>query len=817
MKIKFKNFKCYDDGIYDFGDKGLSLISGPSGVGKSSILEGIHFALFGTGKKVTAYGKTSCVVELEFDGMKIVRTKRPNRVVVNDIYEDQVAQDIINKKFGETFSTTGYVAQNALNSFMLKNPIEKLDFLEKFAFRDIDIGKIKKRCKGLIDERKNSMIAITSQMDFAVKYLDKLENPDVMEFPIRCKRSQRENAIKNENIKLKNSKIRIKRTRKVIVNLKKEINDIHVLNATLQSKEDTLDEIILKRNTYQKKLDNINYCGDGKLDEYEYFLDYLVSQRELIGLEEQYNKDTITLNKMKITEKQELQNEILNLKNNIWKEYTKKDVNECIQQNTECINDIRRLESIQNNIRKYQHIVSDELNDKKNKLQKYQKELENKDKIYRKLVSQQELYKCPCCDVVLKLKDNILEQVGDMDDTSNLKDADETKKELDFLKYEVSHLQSEIPDYQNKLLRKNEMLLEIKNINDTLGKIYEEIPTLNDIEGELLYMKEYNDQQCQFEKRILKLEKKIENKIYSSSCKTFENNINILLEKIKNLQNKKTCQEINLNEDELRTVIHKEKNNRRNIEDTETLLDNIKNEINRYKNHISEAKETHIEKYKKIEDEHTLESRICSEEIKMSEYENKKNKCEETIVKIEKWKQYNKSIETYQEWELKVKNLKLQEKDIRNHYASATMLKDKILEAESIAMLNIIESINIHAQIYLDAFFLENPIIVKLLPFKKTKKNTKPQINVEIEYKGMECDLNMLSGGELSRVILAYTLALGEMFNTPLLMLDECTASLDQDLTTVVFNGIRKHFNGKLVLIIAHQIISGTFDKVVEL
>ena len=107
--------------------------------------------------------------------------------------------------------------------------------------------------------------------------------------------------------------------------------------------------------------------------------------------------------------------------------------------------------------------------------------------------------------------------------------------------------------------------------------------------------------------------------------------------------------------------------------------------------------------------------------------------------------------------------------------------------------------------------------MVELQPFKETKNNTKPQININIEYKGMEADLSMLSGGELSRVNLAYTIALAEMFNIPLLLLDECTASLDEDLTNTVFETIRESFNGKITLIIAHQIIKGQFDKVINL
>ena len=81
----------------------------------------------------------------------------------------------------------------------------------------------------------------------------------------------------------------------------------------------------------------------------------------------------------------------------------------------------------------------------------------------------------------------------------------------------------------------------------------------------------------------------------------------------------------------------------------------------------------------------------------------------------------------------------------------------------------------------------------------------------------MEADINMLSGGESSRIILAFSLALGEMFNTPIMLLDECTASLDQELTSVVIDGIRANFSGKLVILIAHQSITGMFDKVMNL
>ena len=96
----------------------------------------------------------------------------------------------------------------------------------------------------------------------------------------------------------------------------------------------------------------------------------------------------------------------------------------------------------------------------------------------------------------------------------------------------------------------------------------------------------------------------------------------------------------------------------------------------------------------------------------------------------------------------------------------------------------------------MDAFF-DDPIIVRLSSFKETKKASKPQINLEIQYKDMECDLRALSGGEASRVVLAFTLALAEMFNTPFILLDESTANLNQELTITVFDAIKENFKSQ--------------------
>ena len=106
MKIRLINFRCYEDSTFDFGDDGLVLISACSGAGKSSILMGIHFALYGVGFKLPMSGKKSCTVEFEYEDIQIVRKNGNDKVVLtvgDKEYDGKVAQEIINERFGDYF------------------------------------------------------------------------------------------------------------------------------------------------------------------------------------------------------------------------------------------------------------------------------------------------------------------------------------------------------------------------------------------------------------------------------------------------------------------------------------------------------------------------------------------------------------------------------------------------------------------------------------------------------------------------------------------------------------------------------------------
>lgn len=781
----------------------------------TSILLGIYFALFGTGSKLAMYGKSSCSVNLEFDGMTITRSKRPNRLVVNGIYEDDAGQSVIDKKFGDSFKTTGYISQNARDSFILMSPIEKLGFLEKFAFQDIHLSRIKKRCKDLINERNENLLKTTSQLEMATLMLEELSEPEKVEFPLKCSKKNRAKAMKNETIRNNNTATLIKRCKKKIASLQKELHSLQILNAQITSKQDSLDSVVEKLADMSLEESTIEYDGDEQLQEYQDQLSILISQRELTLLQERYDEDVLRLENMKENEKTDKDEKIKSIEDSIWQEYTKDDCHTTIKDCKQIIKDLEKLEDLKTDLDQYV-VDEDQLATYIEELAAAKDKIEEKKKLLDKLEIQQEIFQCPSCAVQLKFQDDDLKiyELDVTDDMDELEDIDIISGEIDKLKRNIRSLESSIHIKHNKLERHKEISESIKLITGQ----YEEIPDLSEIKKDLEYIRSYKSSQEELDRQLVGLKS---NDSYSSTISAFEKSLQKQTVKINGLKKENKKYDKNIDEEELRLNIITQKQNKEKLESFSQENRKLTREKITYEKDIKSCTEEHTKKYKKIRDESTIECKIQLNLSELSELEKKKQEHSANVENIEKYQEYNTALDTYNSWSTKITKLEKEEIECRKLYASATLFKEKILEAESIAMLNVISSINTHTQGYLEEFFPDNPISVKLVPFKETKSSKtvkrKPQINLEIEYKGMEADINMLSGGELSRVILSYALALGEMFNTPMMLLDECTASLDQEMTGVVIDGIRNHFPGKLVLIIAHQIITGGFDKVVKL
>ena len=88
------------------------------------------------------------------------------------------------------------------------------------------------------------------------------------------------------------------------------------------------------------------------------------------------------------------------------------------------------------------------------------------------------------------------------------------------------------------------------------------------------------------------------------------------------------------------------------------------------------------------------------------------------------------------------------------------------------------------------------------------------QIRTIIEHRGYIYDnIDELSGGERQRCELAFLLAVCDMMNSPILLLDECLNNLDSTMNTDVLTYLRDICSTRLILIVSHEAVKGVFDK----
>lgn len=790
MKIHLKNIKCYHDKFFDFGESGLSLLLGQSGKGKSSIIQGIYFALFGSGSKITSFGKTSCSVSLEFDGIKVFRSKNPGKLLVNDTVEGDAAQQLVNEKFGSTFDVTGYIPQNAVKSFVMMNPQDKLAFLERFAFTETDLSNIKTKCKNEISKKQTELTEASSKLELANEMADENEEPEFVKFPFKVKNDNYKKAIKNEKIRHKNSNTLIRKCKDELSHKKHKLSNYNDLNSKVLEKSTIMDSLIPTIKTTETELKEVE--SRVNLTTYETYtkeLDCIVKNRDYLTLKKSYDENRKTLDKMIEGETEKMKLKQIELESSLWSLYDEEESSGMITEYESTLNDLSRLNKLKKRLVNPDKTV-DEL----------QFEIESKTKIKNNMELRKNTYHCPSCSTGLRFVNGSLSIEDNLSECYEDLNVDE-----DEISLIISNLSKQV-----------HLLTEINKLVDS----YEELPEMSSIEEDYEYIKNYVFENKRNEEAINELSYKLKNKIYSETCLSYIERVNKQKVELDLFQEPENLDFTSCKtEGELRLIIDEQTKHISKIQYLQKTLKSLTDQVNDCKSYLESVfKENVVSSKEDLDNKIDQTLKELNEKIsELSDLQNKKEIHGLNLIQIEKWEHMMENMEKHRTLENKVIYLQKQEILKRDEYSALLSLKEHILEAESIAMVNIVDSINTHARVYLDDFFEDDPISVTLTAFKQTKKQTKAQISMDIEYKGMECDLQMLSGGEMSRIVLAYTLALAEMFNTPLLLLDECTASLDQETTNHVFDSINEHFNGKLTIIVAHQVVTGIFDKTISL
>lgn len=155
FRVTFHEFRCWENLVIEAPVGGITLIKGNSGVGKTTILQGITWCLYGNIRLVTPNhldkAKTKVTIECPYtlngmNGMLVVeRQKNPNRFLVShqgleNTYEDKVAQALINDIFGnyDIWLASCYIGQGCRNSFLTAPNTGKMDLLNSIAFHEED-------------------------------------------------------------------------------------------------------------------------------------------------------------------------------------------------------------------------------------------------------------------------------------------------------------------------------------------------------------------------------------------------------------------------------------------------------------------------------------------------------------------------------------------------------------------------------------------------------------------------------------------------------------------------------------------------------
>jgi DNA repair exonuclease SbcCD ATPase subunit len=130
--LRVKNFLGLPDREISL-QPGITLLKGPSGSGKSSLFRAILFVLYG--ERSRAIG--SAIVELEYEGWKIIRRKNPGRLQVysptNQYFEDAAGQAAIDRLFGSEgmYSVSGVIKQKRFNPLLDLSRADRVTKLEE--------------------------------------------------------------------------------------------------------------------------------------------------------------------------------------------------------------------------------------------------------------------------------------------------------------------------------------------------------------------------------------------------------------------------------------------------------------------------------------------------------------------------------------------------------------------------------------------------------------------------------------------------------------------------------------------------------------
>lgn len=825
MKLTLKNFKCYHYQSFEFDDDTLTLISGPSGQGKTTILQAIQFALYGSTsqKYLISHNKTTCEVVLEYKDFKIKRTKRPNILYVNwnnCVYEDKEAQVLLNKYFGVI---------NSCVFFLDLSHFEKMDFLEKIVNADCNVKDLKLKIKNKVAELNKQLAVIDGQLSTATSMAGLIEKPEHMEEPVWVGKSHE---VGKDELLIK--KTELLRLLDVMTAKQKKWNELTSQKSVIESEISLLRSGIESAAGVEQQVLNL----ESKLKQ--------MTKQSLLFQKE---REKFLIVKDALTELEK------------YKSITD-ETSAIISSQLEQLNESIKAQELKSQRVEYQQLLKQERDDWEQKVDKYQKlcaqslcvPLDEPDKYLSGLKMQKleyeravefaskhdlgrcndeiaalkqsflKRYRCLVCQTTLTINLDTFEQV-ESDGRDESPDSRDNPMQV-----EVNRL-VQIKDKLKKLEKTKDRLVQdncvigARNLETIVTEI-KNVSSYIEASAQLDQLKNFKPS-----KYLLKMEKNLGGAEELLEGLDLDLDLDLELEKLLSLKkehNKLTIKHGNvLQQLKIKKSILNKIETFKNAYDevaSGCLLDEIAS--------VSELLRQRQMDLEKFKTKQRLEKQLYkfNEQIKeitpsrgweitISELNDQLDQIEEYLnwwASFEKYAEFQARLTKYDTIQQELTALANEKKKLEHQYIKILLFKQKVVESEHESLQFMIDIINTHLSLFLQDFFSESTgdpiqIVLELLHEKR------PQIDTIINYKGNRVDYKSLSTGEYARVKLAFDLTFKEILGEQIVMLDECTANLDQDLSTKIFNKIKTTFPTKTILVVAHQVVMGTFDNVLKL
>jgi exonuclease SbcC len=822
MKLILNNFRCYKNTVLELPETGIILLYGTSGIGKTTILKAIHFAITGKENKCVMYGEKKCSVRLEYNNMIITRTKNPTHLILeyeNNKYEDEVAQNIIYKKYGEYFNVTSYIAQKSIDSFLNMSLQNKLEFFNSVALRNVNVSELKDKVKTKIKERKSLVNDKSNEIRILKNQLSTYQEPVKIDCPFGdISRKEYEQILITKSEFLLTIKLKLKEFTKNKDELKIELDKLDKDKKIHEEK--MLEQEKNKKVMEQIEKDTQDTCK--RLEEIKdkepiyNFITYLYTYlRKILNNNEKIEQQK----KNKEEQIREIEKKIKELKEkNIT---THSDEEDAIY--TKIFSLHKQFENYKNTIKDSLLYFTEE-NIKKFIFSSTQKVKDLKQKIEdntsRKIELNQKLnYNakkrlfCPSCKTSLSIIKSDICVYNHDEETKQENEKNEAIKQIENINIENVKIQKEI-ETENLGKQYEQMLSYFKEL-----KIY---LSINDFKTFYENFKNEMNTQKSISTNILEYEKNLQKLIIDLS-QLREEPLNINFE-IDFKDFAKICSSefemddfkdwndiLELDKDTILDILEYANKyvDKENVK--LSMLNKQKNELQLKLKNIQNVVNTYFDydNFEKIKNEF---NNTCGEIDILKLKEQEENETEKQIIL---YNNYLKEVDRYTSLKKKVDFcVKEEEVFIRSLNTAEKFLKI-LTDSETIAISNTVDNINFHIKQYTDLFFTD--FQMQLTPYKETAKGDKKTgIDIEIYQNGEKVSLDALSGGEFDRCLLVIFLAFNNLTNSNILLLDECLSSLNSELVEDIVDVIKSNLSNKLVLVTLHQANTGIFDHVVD-